>query len=102
MTRGHEIRGEDCWRELGYQVEGGKGRKIYLKIIFESNLEIYVKIFNQCTYFGHILDIILNKAFLIKKKSMHKDFYSILTYDSKKYKTIELFNWDNGKIKHNI
>ena len=28
MTHGHELRGEDCWREGAYWVEGGKGRKM--------------------------------------------------------------------------
>ena len=28
MTHGHELRREDCWREEGCQVEGGKGEKM--------------------------------------------------------------------------
>ena len=27
MTHGHKLRG-DCWREEGYQAEGGKGEKL--------------------------------------------------------------------------
>ena len=27
-NRGHELRGEDCWRQGGYQTEVGKERKL--------------------------------------------------------------------------
>ena len=34
MSHGHELRGRgNCWREWGYQVEGGKGGKIGTTVI---------------------------------------------------------------------
>ena len=36
MTHGHELSGGDSWREWGYQVEGGKRKKIRTTVIAQS------------------------------------------------------------------